>query len=158
LLIHPKDEEVEAPPLSKVLVPLDGSELAEEALSVTTALARTAQLQLVLLRVAPNISTMYRTQHLDYVATAEAWLRMQASQYLNAIAEKLTGEGLEVATQVELGDPAPLIVESAARGTGTLIALTTHGRSGMGRWLLGSVADKVVRSAAGPVLLLRPDA
>ena len=79
-----------------------------------------------------------------------------AHAYLEKVASRLAQEGVDARTEVKTGNPAALLSEEGAKQPGTLIALTTHGRSGVGRWLMGSVADKVVRSGAAPVLLLRP--
>jgi nucleotide-binding universal stress UspA family protein len=159
LLFRPlAGEAVERAPLSSVMLPLDGSDLAEAALPFATALAKTMGLQVVLTRIAPPVFAMPRGQNPEHVSQAEGWLRQSAHEYLKTIQEQFNTEGLDATVDIEAGDPAQAIVEKAASRPGTLIVMTTHGRSGLGRWLLGSVADKIVRSGAAPVLLLRSHA
>ena len=76
--------------------------------------------------------------------------------HLLRIAERLNGEGVaDVTVEVLNGDPATAIVEYIDRSPDCLVAMTTHGRTGLGRWTLGSVTDRVVRHSAAPVLVLR---
>jgi len=72
------------------------------------------------------------------------------------VKERLTRKGIKARSVVETGQPAERIIEYANEEDVDLIALSTHGRSGMGRWLFGSVADKVVHGSEKPVLLVRP--
>jgi nucleotide-binding universal stress UspA family protein len=83
-------------------------------------------------------------------------LRANAHAYLDGVAAPLRAESLRVRTVVMDGLPASAILEYARAQAVDLIALATHGRSGVARWLLGGVADKVVRGATLPVLLYRP--
>jgi nucleotide-binding universal stress UspA family protein len=84
----------------------------------------------------------------------EAAERKSAEGYLEATAERLRAQGIRAKTQVVRGPTADAILDAAHAEKGTLIALATHGRTGLGRWLLGSVAEKVVRASELPVLLL----
>jgi nucleotide-binding universal stress UspA family protein len=72
------------------------------------------------------------------------------------MAQKLRGDGISVRIAVAFGRPAQEIVDFAEREDIDLIVMSTHGRSGMSRWILGSVADKVLRGTHLPVLLVRP--
>jgi nucleotide-binding universal stress UspA family protein len=156
LLFRPKDEqEAEQERLSTVMLPLDGSDLAEASLQFGVAIAKAMGLRVVLVRVASQVFTMYRDETAEHVRQAEGWLRQSAHDYLKAIQSQFTAEGLEASLEIEAGHPAQAIIEQAISRPGTLIVMTSHGRSGIGRWLLGSVADKVIRSGAAPVLLLR---
>ncbi len=83
-------------------------------------------------------------------------LRANAHTYLSGVAASLRAESLHVRTAVVDGLPSGAILEHARAQAVDLIALATHGRSGAARWLLGGVADKVVRGATLPVLLYRP--
>lgn len=121
-----------------VLVPLDGSELAEAALPYGRRLAEAFAAKLHLIRVV------------DIDAPAD--VAAAARDYLAKIAEGL-GQPAEIV--VRYGDPAAEIIDLALELDDPAIVMTTHGRSGLGRWLYGSVADRVVRTAGIPVLLIR---
>ena len=80
----------------------------------------------------------------------------EAEKYLDEIKARLAAKGIQrVETSVWYGPPASAIVEAAKVGKVDLIVMSTHGRSGIGRWVLGSVADRVLRGATSPVLLVR---
>jgi nucleotide-binding universal stress UspA family protein len=123
--------------LSTILVPLDGSVLAEIALPYAARLARAAGGRLVLVQAVPD-------------ATGSA----PADATLAAAAERLLADGFPVEAHARGGEPGPAIVEGARAWGAGLIAMGTRGRSGLGRWLYGSVADHVLRHAAVPVLLV----
>ncbi|HET9016236.1 MAG TPA: universal stress protein [Thermomicrobiaceae bacterium] len=124
--------------IETVVVPLDGSDLAEAALPVGRAIAARAGAALRLVRV------------LDLGRTAEA--QRQAEQ---ALWESARRADVEARLKVRVGDAAEEILREAAALPAPLVVMTTHGRSGLGRWLIGSVADRVVRGGTAPVLLLR---
>ncbi len=125
--------------LNNIVVPTDGSALAEGILPHAVGLSKALGSRIQLIRVTPH-------------DTADADER----DHLNRIAERLTTEGVgDVAAEVLNGDPATAIVEYIDKTPNSLLAMTTHGHSGLGRWIIGSVADRVVRHAAGPVLVLR---
>jgi nucleotide-binding universal stress UspA family protein len=132
-----------------VLVPLDGSPLAEQILGPAADLARLAGARCTLLRVLPPATFSGRSAALEEVP------HTRALAYLEAVAERLRGQGLSVQTRVVVAArPARAILREAREGT--VIALATHGRGGVPRVVLGSVADKVIRAAPGPVLVYRP--
>lgn len=124
--------------IGTVLVPLDGSELAEEALPYAQAIAQRSNAPLHLTRIIPP----------DAPAAAED----EARDYLRG---KAHGVGDRVQISIRMGDPAEQIIAGAEEMVDPVIVMTTHGRSGIGRWLYGSVADRVVRGAGMPVLLVR---
>ena len=128
----------------KVLAPLDGSELAEQILPYARRLAEACDLSVELLRVN-DPETM--TPHAPALADDE-YLRRTAQKYFSSTAR--------VTTRVKLGKPAEVIVDEAQVDRCNLIAMATHGISGIRRWLLGSVASKVVQSAKNPLLIVRP--
>lgn len=139
--------------LEKVLVPLDGSPLAEAALPKALELVKDSRgASLLLLRAAeaPVLGAG------DPVA-AQVEVVREAEDYLAAIAARLRAAGLhDVSTSVWYGPPAPAIVEAAEIAKVDLIVMSTHGRSGLGRLFLGSVAESVLRGTHIPILLLRP--
>lgn len=147
--------------LKSVFVPLDGSALAEMILPQVIPIARKLALQVHLLRVYSAPASAYVAADGlfvpgpgDYVEA----LRQEAQTYLDGKVSQLQGHGLErvVATAIE-GDAANEIIDLALKTDDNLIAMTTHGGSGIGRWLLGSVAEKVVQHSRDPVLLVRPE-
>lgn len=144
----------------KILVPLDGSVLAEAALAHARDLARCTGSTLILVRVVvyalhdliTNDPTLSSTLSEDLLA-----IRRQAETYLERAAADLRGEGFTVSTEVcDDARTADAILECAERERADLIVMSTHGRSGFSRWLLGSVADRVLHGAGTPVLLVRP--
>jgi nucleotide-binding universal stress UspA family protein len=137
--------------VQRILVPLDGSALAEAALPTATRLAAENSGAVVLLLRAAEASTM---PGVDQVGAQVAVVR-EAEEYLEAVAERLRRGGVKVKTSVWYGAAAPSIVESAAVNKVDLIVINSHGRSGLGRLVLGSVAESVLRGTRVPVLLLR---
>ena len=135
---------------SKIVVPLDGSSLAEGILPQVEELARTHNGEIQLLRVA-FFSPLPGLDVQEY----EVKVVQDAEEYLKRIADGLEKKGLNVSTHVRYGDPAEEILTHAEK-YGTIIVMTTHGRSGLTRWAMGSVADKVIRTSSKPVLLIRP--
>lgn len=166
LLIRPEDHETERPGVDgfrRILVPLDGSELAEQILPHAIALARLADGELVLVRVVtPYVVTDFVTERpgvLPPTVFTEPRVRL-AEEELGRVAERLSiEEGITVSTRVvEHTQPAAGILEEAERTGADLIAAATHGRGGIARLVLGSVADKLIRAARVPVLVVRPQA
>ncbi len=146
--------------ISTVVVPLDGSELAETALPHAVALCRGMDMKMVLLHVLPTNEFVYSDGNVggqDVVANREE-LAAMARMYLTGIARRLEDEGLEVRMNVEVGRPSTVIT-AVARGTEpSMIVMASHGRSGMSRLLMGSVAEAVVRESGEPVLMVRSQA
>lgn len=137
--------------LDMILVPLDGSPLAEAALPKAVELAEASGAHLLLLRAAQAYT-------LPGGDPTEAQLKVvdEAEEYLAQVKARLTASGVkEVETSVWYGPPACAIVEAARIHHADLIVMTTHGRSGLGRLILGSVAESVLRGTTTPILLLR---
>jgi nucleotide-binding universal stress UspA family protein len=140
---------------TKLLVPLDGSKAAEKALPYARYLAQDENLVIELLAVVDVASmathmTAERALHLDTMVDDAV---RASEKYLQTIAGTLPAA--KIKSVVESGRPEEVIIEKAAAGQNTLITMATHGRSGMNRWLLGSVAEKVLRGTTNPVLLIR---
>jgi nucleotide-binding universal stress UspA family protein len=137
--------------LQTILVPLDGSTLAEGALGRAAELAGDTGARLLLLR-AVEASALLGTDRVD----AEVRLVRDAEEYLAAVSARARAMGARnVATSVWYGAPAWAIPEAARAYGADLIVMTTHGRSGLGRLILGSVAEQVLRATTAPILLLR---
>jgi nucleotide-binding universal stress UspA family protein len=138
-----------------MLIPLDGSKVAEQALPYARALAKTLMIPAELLEVVDPealavLDNPQQGRHLDALLAA----RTDSSKtYLELIAGSF--EGIPVKWFVETGKAEEVVVEKAASDKDTLIVMATHGRSGIQRWLLGSVADMVLHGATNHVFLVR---
>ena len=133
-----------------ILIPLDGSRLAELALAPAVELARDRGAKLVLLRAAEAHTTVADPTE------AQVTVVREAEEYLTALrARMLAGGAAEVETSVWYGPPAGAIVEAATTQKVDLIVMSTHGRSGLGRLILGSVAETVLRGTTIPILVVR---
>ena len=139
--------------LAKILVPLDGSALAESAIAKAIDVAKPDS-SLVLLRAAEA----HTLPGLD-ATEAQVVIVRDAEDYLKAVAARLKAQGVNrVETSVWYGPAASAIVEAARLKHADLIVMSTHGRSGLGRLILGSVAESVLRGTTTPILLLRSPA
>jgi nucleotide-binding universal stress UspA family protein len=136
-----------------ILVPLDGSALAEAILPEIEKLARCMGARILLLRV----SRAHVFPGKD-PTKAEIQVVRRAEEYVAEIRDRLAAKGLDAEAHVRYGAVAEEILTHSARNEVDLIAMSTHGRSGLGRWALGSVAEKIVRRSEKPVLLMRAKA
>jgi nucleotide-binding universal stress UspA family protein len=139
---------------NKLLIPLDGSKTAESVLSFVALLEREARVPIELVS-AVDVSTMttvIAAEKARYLDRLIVELERASEDYLQRIASKL--KSFDVSTTVQRGKAADMIIERAAAAQ-TLIAMATHGRSGLNRWLLGSVAEKVLRGTSRPLFLIR---
>lgn len=144
----------------KVLVPLDGSKLAECVVEHVKSIATGCQIPtVILLRVIEPISIpgylprdMAESTYRDAKDTAE----IQARNYLSEMADRLKAEGLAVEVDIVDGLPADEILKYAENSAVDLIIMSTHGRTGISRWFSGSVAEKVISQSLIPVLLVTP--
>ncbi len=141
---------------TKILVPLDGSPLAEQVLPWVRFLAKGLKVQVELLHaVDPAIIAEFSNPNQGrYVDLIVADMERKSIDYLNQILGSFPDPS-KVVCSAQIGKPADVIVYKAAIQLGTLIAMATHGRSGAQRWLLGSVADKVLHMATNHLLLVR---
>jgi nucleotide-binding universal stress UspA family protein len=142
--------------LSSLTVPLDGSELAEGILPHAQEMAQQLSLGIHLVRVIALGSLAYYASEGVTMDTApvEEELEEEAEAYLGPIARRLSeGGGAPTDFTIMKGSPALTIIDHLGNTTGNLAAICTHGRSGIGRLLIGSVADSIIRSAGVPVLV-----
>lgn len=131
----------------RILVPLDGSEVAEAILPHIEAMAAGHQAEVILFHVLPATGV---------VADVAAQQRKEADEYLGGVEKGLSEKGIDVRHSVRHGaDEAAEIVDYAEVNDVDLIAMSTHGRSGISRWVFGSVASKVLRGTNKPILLIR---
>jgi len=160
LLVRPADGDPSTPVvLNTIFVPLDGSALAEKALPHVIALGKTMNLEVHLMRVytlPPDAYVVADGVIAQGPAVFRDSIKNEATTYLDGKIDQLRAAGLErlVATAIE-GDAASEIIDIARKTPNNLIAMSTHGRSGVGRWLLGSVAEKVIQHSQDPVLVIR---
>lgn len=168
----------------KMLVPLDGSELAECALPHVQAIATGCAVEeIILVSVTePVVGYVHRHSypperqpqhppepdaggppslygftppHLDETSVVFGKMTDEARRYLSRKREALNAKGMQVTTKVVMGKPADEILSVAEDENADLIVMASHGRSGIGRWTHGSVAEKVFRSSRVPVLMIR---
>lgn len=142
-----------------ILVPLDGSELAEQALPPAMKIAQVSGAAVRLLRSMVPVHMMmpdYAAEN-DWVWPAQSleWSRFEAQEYLQAVREAQHNAGVAIETTVAEGDEAGAIIDTAVAEATDLIVMTSHGRSGARRWLLGSVTERVLHNAPCPVLVVR---
>ena len=145
----------------KILVPLDGSQTSESALPHLKAIALGCNVpQVVLFRAVepvlnPDVSAdspigqslMVQVEEQNYA---------RAKEYLSNIAAKLKQDGLSVEIALNRGKAADEILEYIQKNKVDLVIMSTHGRSGVARWMMGSVAEKVARYSTAAVTLVRP--
>jgi len=142
----------------KVLVPLDGSPMAECVLDHVKTLAKAGNIDEWLLLGVVEIPPGWAKEGIDFYAVRDTNIA-NTTTYLNKIKDDLAKEGFKkVSTEVLVGKPADLIIANAQKHGADLIALATHGHTGIIKWAFGSVADKVVHYSRVPVLLIRPEA
>jgi len=140
----------------KILAPLDGSDIGEAALPYAETMAANSRASISLLQVISPPGTVEANLlgGPDWRKFVKA-MHDAGENYLKSVAERLSGSSIKVNYEVASGDPADKIVEYAADKRISLIAMSTHGRTGVARWVLGSVADKVLHGAGIPILLVR---
>jgi nucleotide-binding universal stress UspA family protein len=157
-------------PDRKILIILDGSITAEQVLPYATQHAEMSGRAVVLLRVCepPDVDSpfIYHLLHRNYPPTTplkwEDYVEQQlakcekdTNQYLAGVQKRFEEQGIEAQPEVLVGKPAEQIVDYVSKNPFNLIAMTTHGRSGLTRWAFGSVADKVLHATSSPILLVR---
>jgi nucleotide-binding universal stress UspA family protein len=142
---------IETPVLKKILIPLDGSDVSLAALPFVKELARSLDASLILVNVI--LDSVFMPLASEFVVQQTGW----AEQFLEKVAEETRASGLDVSTRVVAGvGVVDAIIRAAEESKADLIALSTHGRSGLARWPIGSVADGVAHRASLPCLLVRP--
>ncbi len=162
LVLRPKEGEdrgAPGPVVKKILVPLDGSEVAKSVLPVVEEFAKTMGASLVLYHSVAPLSAYPGFESAGAAALGDAVeeTQRQAREILARASEEVNSHGVEATTVVSLGTAVDGVLSAADELDVDLIAIATHGRSGLGRAVLGSVADGVIRrSAVVPCLVVRP--
>jgi nucleotide-binding universal stress UspA family protein len=139
----------------RAVVPLDGSAVAETILPFILEIAGPLDMEVVLLRVVQPLPPIVVEGSRPVVAEAVEAQQLDAEEYLAALAAELRDKGVRAETRVRRGVPTDEILAGARESKADLVAMTTHGRSGLGRLLFGSVAEDVLRHSDIPVFLLR---
>ncbi len=142
----------------KIMVPLDGSELAECVFPHLEAFIMAFSLKEVLLvRVVEplSISSALQASEMDIIQKNESDREFQAREYLNQVPGRISSSGVDLRSEVIVGTVADSLIDLARKEAIDLILMATHGRSGITRWVMGSVADKILHSAKIPVLMIR---
>jgi nucleotide-binding universal stress UspA family protein len=144
--------------LKKVIVPLDGSALAEQVLPHVLDLGRKMKLEVVLMRAYALPPTLSSEDYGAYVGELLNQIETQARDYLAEKVLELQNQGVEkVSSVVDIGYGAEEIIKLARETPDNFIAMCTHGRSGLKRWMLGSVTERVMRHSGDPVLIIRAE-
>ena len=150
-----------------IMVPLDGSQLAECVLPHVEAFIQGCRVKNVtLVRVVEpasmrlfgpptSSSKVDYSQVLEYTRRIEEERKSAAAEYLQAVIEGLRRKGVKFQQEVLMGNAADSLVEFAEAGNIDLIVIATHGRSGVSRWVRGSVAERILRASRVPVLMVR---
>lgn len=163
LLVRPQTTGVTwrgEPLLRRIVIPLDGSELAEAVLDRAVTLAAPGETELALLRIVVPLVAVPRPDVMDGLPFAQVDLvrrQREAEAYMERVSGELRASGFATTTKVSAnGHIARAILDYAEEIDAELIALSTHGHGAAARYLLGSVADKILRAASMPVLMFRP--
>ena len=139
----------------KILVPLDGSHVAEGVLPHAKALAYSEGAEMILLTVGANPALDFAFSDPGIAQRAVEEQEERSKKYISEIEEQLKAEGFRVSTLLRVGSVADVILGVADELKVDVIAMSTHGRTGAARWFLGSIAERVVHSSKVPVLLIR---
>jgi len=139
----------------KILVPLDGSKVAEGVLPHAKALAYSQGAELILLTVGANPAMDFAFSDPGLAESAVLEQEERSKKYISEIERQLTSAGFKASTVLRVGSVAEVILAVEEELQVDAIAMSTHGRTGAARWLLGSIAERVVHNSKVPVLLIR---
>jgi len=146
---------------NKVIVPLDGSELAECVLPHVEAIAKGCGVHDVIFVSVVEPVHLYRDVESSSLSDEQRLLEVlresmvTARSYLDQVASRTRYDGVKVQSEVLTGKVADTIADYATKNEADLIVIATHGRSGVSHWVYGSVADRILRSSCVPVLMVR---
>ena len=149
--------------IKKILITLDGSELAESAILPTLAIAKVLDAEVTLLRVdevhTPDFATINTIERVEHGMGENMVLAEyhKAQDYVQQLVQRYSVEGVRLHAAIAEGNVAKGILSFANDGDFDMIAMSTHGRSGIRRWVYGSITEKVLRAYTGAMLVLRPD-
>jgi len=155
----------------RILVPLDGSRFSSRALRYAVEIAKPFNAEIILMQVVYPAVPVNETAGMEPVVQSPAVVKVavqialdkdkknaaNAKRYLNKKVREITSQGIKSSNHVEFGAPASTIIKFARRNKIDLIIMSTHGKGGIVRAVMGSVADEVVRKSGKPVLVIRPN-
>lgn len=144
--------------LNRILLPLDGSEAGEAAVPYIQEFIDRLESEVILFGVVPAGQHARTVGGLDYILYPEQHLELvkaEAREYLDKVYHRLTGRKGTVRVELRVGDIAREIIKFAEEANASLIAISTHGRSGIGKWVFGSIAHKILQLSNTPVLVVR---
>lgn len=151
-------------PLANILLLLDGSALSERAITAAADIARITEGQLTLLRVQPPVNSIEEEElalhmRLEYgmEKSAEEALLVCVEEYLDTVGHSETFANLPLQIVSRIGEPAEEILNYSRENHTDLIVMSTHGRTGLAKWVYGSVAEQVLRGTDTAVLIVRPE-
>ena len=147
----------------RILVPLDGSKVGEAALpyveELISKLSPEVKVEVTLFQVVSSLTHYVvageASAAVPYTEQEMAQIKKRARDYLEKTGELLRSKGIAVKVEVAVGKPADEIIKVADEIDANLIAMSTHGRSGLSRWAFGSITDRVLRGGSRPVLVVR---
>lgn len=145
----------------KIMVPLDGSELAECVLPHLETIVKGCEMpQVIVVRAVEPLSVPYGREishftSLEQVEAFETHQKADAEKYLKGVIARLEKKGIKAKADIVYGKAGESLSDYAAKNSMDLVIMATHGRSGISRWVWGSVADRLLRSARVPVLMVR---
>lgn len=166
LLIKSKSPEIPKVEFKKILLPIDGSSFSEATFPHVESLTRDTNAEVILIQVSePPVVPSYGNRPINptwekYRDTLWTESQKQASEYLEEVKSNLSKRGIKIKSQViegKIGETAHNIMQLARKKNVDLIVIATHGRTGISRWVYGSVATRIVEESVQPVLLIRPD-
>ncbi|MCH7737722.1 MAG: universal stress protein [Chloroflexi bacterium] len=138
----------------RIFVPLDGSPLAEQVLPYVTRISQGMGIPIHLMQVIPSVSEeLADPAHGLYQSGLSAGAHDEAMDYLNSVKRNISGA--EITCEALEGNVITHIIEEADKSPGSLVAMSTHGRSGITRWLMGGVTDNVLHHTKNPMLIFR---
>lgn len=162
LMVYGKEKSVSRQPkaFTHVLLPLDGSKIAEASLPYAESIVNKTKVRVSLFRAVSPLVDQYAGPPegyvVDYAGKVMQALEEEAGDYLKQTARLLEEKGILVSTSMVVGSPGTEILKYIEKQKVDLVIMSTHGRTGLGRWILGSVADKILHSVEIPLLLVRP--
>lgn len=141
----------------KILVPLDGSPMSESVLPHAEALAKSEHAEIILLRVPNAPVSEYLSRDPMIAEMIHDDMEKESEEYVHNKVTELQKENIQVTGLTKDGPVPDTILNVAEETHADIIAMSTHGRTGVSRWLMGSVADKVVHHTHIPVMLIHPN-
>lgn len=140
----------------KIMVTLDGSDFAAQALPLAQTLAKNFAADLILFRAVPAMDVMSAPlEVIQFMDERQQRMVNEVTEIMESLAQSLEHQGVQTEAVIEVGDAAEAIIDYAKNHEVDLIVMSTHGRTGLARWVYGSVAHKVLQGAPCSVFLVR---